>query len=71
MADSPISSATSHPLATVVVVGVAFAALVLLDALLAALTNRGLYDRLRDVVARIVRPVTPMPAATPAAPGGA
>lgn len=70
---APASTAVSHPIWTIVVVGVAFGALVLLDAIVAALTGRGLYQRLIDLVARMVAPLNRAapPAAATAAEGNA
>lgn len=56
MADlpAPASTALSHPIWTVVVIGVAAFVLMLIDSLLAVLTGRGLVDRARDAVAQVV-----------------
>lgn len=64
---APASSAAAHPIWTLIVVGLAFAGLVTLDAVVTALTGRGLYQRLTDLVARLVAPLNrPTAPAAPA-----
>lgn len=61
LANPPVRDFFAHPIATIVVVGVAILALMLIDALVAAWSpsRRGLFERARDLVAR----VAPAPAA--------
>lgn len=63
------TQAGAHPIWFVIIVGLAFGGLVLLDAVVAVLTGRGLYDRFRDLVARLVSPLNRPMAATPPAAG--
>lgn len=71
MADlpAPASTAIAHPVWFLLTLGVGFFGLLLIDAVIAALTGRGLYQRMIDLVARLVDPirrVASAPASVPA-----
>lgn len=66
---APASTAIAHPVWFIVTMGVGFFGLMFLDAVLAALTGRGLYQRMLDLVAKLVDPirrVASAPASVPA-----
>lgn len=72
MADlpAPASTAIAHPVWFLITLAGGFLALMFIDAVLTALTGRGLYQRMVDLVAKLVDPIRRVasePAAAPAA----